>query len=170
MPRLRTPAHAFGHLLTPSLAISQIGYDEAPSELQLSNALRKRKEAGRLPAFRDVFITRVDFQAMAKLGLQLVRVPFGAWEVADGLCGAGHDAGYIHGRGLSYLDDAVAWAAEFGLRVVLDLHGACGGQSGAQASGDLDPTWTPERFNAVTTPKREPSHHSSFAKAASVLF
>lgn len=125
-----------------------IGYAAAPSERQLSRILAATHQTQRLLAFRERYLTRVDFVAMAKSGVRSVRVPFAAWEVADGLCGGGPHEGYVYGRGIAYLDDAVRWAGDAGLQLILDLHGACGGQSGAQSSGDLDASWVPARFNA----------------------
>ena len=39
------------------------------------------------------------------------------------------------------------WAEEFGLKLVLDLHGAPGSQNGEQTAGWEDPLWTAERFD-----------------------
>ena len=41
----------------------------------------------------------------------------------------------------------VRWAEEFGLKLVLDLHGAPGSQNGEQTAGWEDPLWTAERFD-----------------------
>ena len=124
-----------------------IDYATAPSERQLSARLRVMHDTRRLSTFRARYMTRADFARMAHLGLHAVRIPFAAWEVSPGLCGAA-GVDYFVGRGIRHVDDALAWAHEYGLKVILDpLHGACGSQSGAQSSGDLDPTWVPARFN-----------------------
>ena len=39
------------------------------------------------------------------------------------------------------------WAEEFGLKLVLDLHGAPGSQNGQQTAGWEDPLWTADRFD-----------------------
>lgn len=96
-------------------------------------------------AFRDVFITRADFAAAAALGLNSVRIPFGWWIAAPTDAAA---EPYVRGRGLGYLDDAVLWAEEEGLTVVLDLHGAPGSQNGEQTSGLEYPDWDPSHFDA----------------------
>ena len=57
---------------------------------------------------------------------------------------------YITGAGWRRLDDAVRWAEEFGLKLVLDLHGAPGSQNGQQTAGWEDPLWTADRFNEDT--------------------
>lgn len=64
----------------------------------------------------------VDFGRCIRLNH--VRVPIGywAWEVGPG-------EPYIQGQ-LPYLRQAVNWAADYGLKVVIDLHGAPGSQNG----------------------------------------
>lgn len=49
---------------------------------------------------------------------------------------------YIQGQ-LQYLDMAVGWAGEYGLKVIVDLHGAPGSQNGFDNSGQRlnYPTW-----------------------------
>ena len=54
---------------------------------------------------------------------------------------------YIAGEGWRRLDDAVRWAEEFQLKLLLDLHGAPGSQNGKQTSGWEDPRWTSARFD-----------------------
>jgi glucan 1,3-beta-glucosidase len=118
------------------------GVGAADSEWSLSEALRSANQTGALLAWRDAWVSRVDLERMASLGVNSVRVPFGFWLVAPR---AGTP--YIRGRGLGYLDDVVQWAEELGLSVVLDLHGACGGQSGSATAGRLAPEWAPADFD-----------------------
>ena len=56
--------------------------------------------------------------------LNHVRIPIGYWafEVAD-------DEPYISGQ-LPYLQKALAWCEKYGLKAVIDLHGAPGSQNG----------------------------------------
>ena len=56
---------------------------------------------------------------------------------------------YIDGQ-LPYLDKAVSWAASYGLKLIIDLHGAPGSQNGFDNSGHrVDyPAWHTEN-NAV---------------------
>jgi aryl-phospho-beta-D-glucosidase BglC (GH1 family) len=58
------------------------------------------------------------------LRLNHVRVPIGywAWDIEDG-------EPYIQGQ-LPYLRNAVDWASKYGLKVLIDLHGAPGSQNG----------------------------------------
>ena len=52
---------------------------------------------------------------------------------------------YIQGQ-LPYLDDAVSWAEKYGLKLIIDLHGAPGSQNGFDNSGHkVDfPAWHTE--------------------------
>jgi len=61
-----------------------------------------------------------------------VRIPIGYWAVAplDG-------DPYVQGQ-LAYLDRAVQWARQVGLKVWVDLHGAPGSQNGFDNSGQRD--------------------------------
>ena len=56
--------------------------------------------------------------------LNHVRIPIGYWafEVGSG-------EPYITGQ-LPYLESAVQWAGNYGLKVIIDLHGAPGSQNG----------------------------------------
>lgn len=53
------------------------------------------------------------------------------------------DEPYIQGAG-PYMDKAIAWARQTGLKVWIDLHGAPGSQNGFDNSGHLtkSPSWT----------------------------
>lgn len=79
---------------------------------------------------RETYICRSDFEQIRNCGLNAVRLPFGYWTVL----GPGHGEPYI-GPSLEYIDKAILWAAEYGLQVVLDLHGAPGGESGGAPCG-----------------------------------
>lgn len=56
--------------------------------------------------------------------LNHVRIPIGYWafEVGSG-------EPYIQGQ-LPYLKKAITWASNYGLKVIVDLHGAPGSQNG----------------------------------------
>lgn len=58
------------------------------------------------------------------MGLNAVRVPFGYWLVLGPSNGDPYE-----GPAIEWVDRAVHWAAEAGLQVLLDLHGAPGGES-----------------------------------------
>lgn len=84
-------------------------------------------EAKRLiGVYRDNYITQRDLDAIAGFGFNLVRVPFG-WDQFQS------DVPPYEmkpdGEAFKYLDKACAMAEKAGVYVVLDLHGAPGGQS-----------------------------------------
>ncbi len=62
-------------------------------------------------------------------GLNHVRLPIGFWayDVSGG-------EPYIQGQA-EYLDRAIGWAGNHGLKVLIDLHGAPGSQNGFDNSG-----------------------------------
>lgn len=114
----------------------------ARDEWTLSQLLREAGEVGALGAFRAAFVSRADFERIACLGLNAVRVPLGYWLVADA-----PSTPYVRGAGLRQLDDAIGWADELGIRVLLDVHGAPGGQNGAATSGHADVAWSAQDFD-----------------------
>jgi hypothetical protein len=83
-------------------------------------------------AFHDIWITETDFQLAKAMGFNFIRVPFWyRWFEND-------DAPYQYSEyGFRHLDKAIAWAKEHGLYVMLDLHGAVGGQSPWDHTGEL---------------------------------
>jgi glucan 1,3-beta-glucosidase len=62
--------------------------------------------------------------------LNHVRLPIGYWafDVSEG-------EPYIQGQ-LSYLQKAVTWAGNHGLKLIVDLHGAPGSQNGYVSGSD----------------------------------
>lgn len=89
-----------------------------------------KSEAGiRLQAHWSTWFTEYDFQAMAKYGLNHVRIPIGYW--AFYLL---ENDPYVQGQEY-YLDRAIEWARNAGLKVWIDLHGAPGSQNGFDNSG-----------------------------------
>ncbi|KZF24497.1 glycoside hydrolase family 5 protein [Xylona heveae TC161] len=63
------------------------------------------------------WITQDDFNQIAGAGLNHVRIPIGYWAIAPI---AGDP--YVQGQ-LDVLDQAIGWARDVGLRVIIDLHG-----------------------------------------------
>ncbi|KAI5120781.1 hypothetical protein M0805_002408 [Coniferiporia weirii] len=95
----------------------------------------------------ETFYTESDFKQIADAGLNHVRLPIGYWafEVGPG-------EPYIQGQ-LPYLQKAVQWAGKYGLKVIVDLHGAPGSQNGYDNSGQrMDfPTWHSNKTNVART-------------------
>lgn len=122
--------------MTPSLFEGITATDETTWCAQ-----RGRDAPERLRAHWHGFITRTDFEWLAEVGINAVRIPLGHW-----IFGApypyhpkyGTDPHPFVEGGVDVLDRAFEWAAEFGLRVVLDLHAAPGCQNGFDNGGMQD--------------------------------
>ncbi|KIJ22034.1 glucan 1,3-beta-glucosidase [Paxillus involutus ATCC 200175] len=113
----------------------------------------------------NTWITASDFAAIAAAGLNHVRLPIGYWafEVGPG-------EPYIQGQ-LPYLQQAVQWASEYGLKVIIDLHGAPGSQNGYDNSGHRMsfPTWHSNQTNIDRTDSIIQTIASMFADQTSVV-
>jgi glucan 1,3-beta-glucosidase len=80
----------------------------------------------RLKTHRDMFITETDFVWLAEHGINTIRLPIGYWLFGD-------EPPYI--GTVEYVDRAFDWAEKHGIGILLDLHGAPGGQNGYKHSG-----------------------------------
>lgn len=87
--------------------------------------------------FRDTFVTERDIELIAELGFDHVRLPINARGVMD-------DDGNLIESGFELIERAVRWSERHGLRILLDLHGAPGGQTGTNI--DDSPNGLPELF------------------------
>jgi hypothetical protein len=83
-----------------------------------------------IEAWRANWITADDFRRVANLGFNHVRVPFGYWLLEDDAA-----PGKYLPSGWTWLDRVVEWSEQAGIYCVLDLHGAPGGQSDAEHTG-----------------------------------
>jgi hypothetical protein len=84
--------------------------------------------------FRANYITREDIKKMADLGYNSVRIPFN-WRVL-----MEDEPGEIIFKedGLALLDNCIDWCEEYHIYAFLDLHGAPGGQTGANIDDSAD--------------------------------
>jgi glucan 1,3-beta-glucosidase len=82
-----------------------------------------------MESFRDGYIRARDFDVIKTFGFNLVRVPFDSRLLMD-------DAGTMRPEPFHWLDRAVDMAEEAGVYVILDMHGAPGGQSMDQCTGE----------------------------------
>ncbi|MBC7746799.1 glycoside hydrolase family 5 protein [Pedobacter sp.] len=108
--------------ITPSVFAGTIANDEWSLGQELGESSMKQK----LQQHRDTFITKKDIAWIAEQGFSIVRLPVGYWVFND------RDGFY---GSIEYVDLLFAWAEEYGLRVILDLHGAPGSQNGWDHSG-----------------------------------
>ncbi|GAA5827835.1 hypothetical protein JCM5353_005660 [Sporobolomyces roseus] len=89
----------------------------------------------------DTFYTVADFEEMAKLGLNSVRIPIGYW-IIDSLIGGD----YFASGSFLYLKQILRWCKASSLAVCLDLHSVPGmGTKGESFTGHI--VETPEFFN-----------------------
>ena len=73
--------------------------------------------------FREGFVTEADVARIAALGFDHVRLPLNARGLID-------DEGQLVPDGVAHVDRLIDWCEAHGLWVLLDLHGAPGGQTG----------------------------------------
>lgn len=118
--------------MTPSL-FAGTDADDEHSFMQTPGALAKLRQ------HQKEFITKDDFGWMAKNGIQIVRIPVGYW-ILDG------DSPYA--SSIARLDWAFKMCAEYGLQVLLDIHGLPGSQNGYAHSGRVGKAlWYKHRTN-----------------------
>jgi hypothetical protein len=87
--------------------------------------------------YRDNFITEADIEQIAAEGMDHVRLPINARLVIE-------DSGVLLESGLLYIDSLIEWCRRHHLWVILDLHGAPGGQTGTNI--DDSPNGEPDLF------------------------
>lgn len=87
--------------------------------------------------FRDVFIAEEDIARIAELGFDHVRLPINSRVLLTG-------DGDFRADGFALIDRVIDWCARHELWVLLDLHGAPGGQTGTNI--DDSPRGKPELF------------------------
>lgn len=104
------------------------------SEYTLMQHLGKTTGSVRFKQHRDQFITEADFREMGESGLNTVRIPIGFW-IRPGAYGS---LLCYASRSLPYLDSAMTWAGKYGLKILIDIHGAMGSQNGHWNSGAAD--------------------------------
>ncbi|MCD8207446.1 MAG: cellulase family glycosylhydrolase, partial [Bacteroidales bacterium] len=108
--------------MSPELYDGTTAEDEAYLCLQLS----ENEKRNRLKVHRDNYITSRDFAYLAEKGINAVRlpVPFFVFE----------DIGpYVSCA--EYVDKAMKWANDYGIKVLLDLHTVPGSQNGSDNAG-----------------------------------
>lgn len=129
-----------GWLWPTAYLISDSGNALFISTAELVNRLDEVVGADRAETFwkdwRDGFVTEADFERMAALGVNCVRLvmyyrPIVAIE--DGVPVFDEEA-------MTYVDSAIDWGERHGVYVVLDLHSAPGGQNGVPTVSDVPAT------------------------------
>lgn len=80
--------------------------------------------------FRDAYITRDDIAFLKAAGFTTVRVPLHYRFFVEAEDPAHPDAVRFEGEGWGRLDALFGWCRELGMKVILDMHAAPGGQTG----------------------------------------
>lgn len=102
-------------------------------EYHYCEQLGEQEARNRLEYHWSTFYTEQDFADIKSKGFNLVRIPIGYWAFKD----MPNDP-YVKGSQEYYLDQAIQWAENNGLKVWVDLHGAVGSQNGFDNSGLRD--------------------------------
>lgn len=103
--------------ITPSIFQPWATSQQVKDEYTFCQVLGHDEALRRLDAHWKSWITRDDFFQIARAGLNHVRIPIGYWAVRPL-----PDEPYVQGQ-LGYLDQAIGWARDAGIRIMIDLHG-----------------------------------------------
>ncbi|KNG49831.1 glucan 1,3-beta-glucosidase precursor [Stemphylium lycopersici] len=119
--------------ITPSI-FQNYSSDDWPiyDEWSLCEKLGRNACTDVLKPHWETFVSLDDFWKIKAAGFNIVRIPVGYWSYVDPW------GPYIQGAA-PYLDAAVDWARETGLKIVIDLHGAPKSQNGFDHSGHRVP-------------------------------
>ena len=119
-----------GNWLVPEGYMFKFTHARAPGEIEsVVEALIGPQAASRFwEEFHEIYVAEEDIRFIKAAGFNTVRVPL-HWRL---FVRPGDDAGTdrFEGEGWRLLDRLVRWCRESGLRVILDLHAAPGGQTG----------------------------------------
>lgn len=96
------------------------------AETQIKHQFRKKQGKSELENFENLFrknfIQKKDFKNIAQTKAKYIRLPFNQKLIEK--------KPYSYSKtGTQYIKKALDWAAEFNLKVILDLHAACGAQN-----------------------------------------
>jgi endoglucanase len=98
-------------------------------EKLIKDLVGKEKAEQFWEAYYDRYTTEADIRQIAADGFNSVRVPINARFLISDEVGGGETVQFIQ-KNLQRLDAVIAWCREHRLYVILDLHGATGGQTG----------------------------------------
>jgi|GEM_PF-745734 len=105
--------------------------DQCTLEATLSQRFGTAEKERLMKVFRDSWMTSRDFDLMQGMGMNVVRIPFLYSVVEDE-----YNPYNLRADAWQYLDWAVNQAEARGMYVILDLHGAVGGQAAASEQHD----------------------------------
>ena len=112
---------------------------ESPREIEslVSKLLGEESAKVFWKDFRDLFISEAEIEMIAECGFNHVRLPINSRIIMD-------EEGLPIEDGFILIDRIIAWCRKYNLWVLLDLHGAPGGQTGTNI--DDSPNNKPELF------------------------
>ena len=110
--------------------------DQCTLESELDNRFGYAERERLLDVFRNNWMTDRDWDNIAAMGFNVVRLPFGHNLIED------ENQPYtLRPDAWEFLDKAIAEAAERGMYTILDLHGAAGSQGWEHHSGCANRNW-----------------------------
>lgn len=115
-------------------------------EARIEEVIGKTDAESFWKAYRANYITEADVARIAELGFDSIRSPINARLLLP----EGSDT--FDESGFAYVADTVAWAKKHGVRVILDMHCAPGGQTGKNI--DDSPNDYPELYESPTNRAR----------------
>jgi len=117
------------------------GLGDRPRKIEkmVSDLIGKEKAAAFWKAFRQNYITEADIKRIAELGFNSVRPALNSRLFLT----EGENPVYVE-EGFQLMDSLVTWCKKYNLYVIIDMHGAPGGQTGANI--DDSPNDIPELF------------------------
>jgi glucan 1,3-beta-glucosidase len=125
--------------MTPSVFSCASGHKV--SELDIASGWNSTARArGILENHWSTFISKSDFSYLSSIGINTVRLPIGYWTLGPDFCQGTPFSPYadVYRNSWSFVVHAINMAAEFGIGVLVDLHGAPGSQNGQPHSGISD--------------------------------
>ena len=113
------------------------------SEFDCVSAVGQEAADSNFDGHYERWITPTDIQNIRNAGLNTIRIPIGYWSLRELV----DDSEHFPRMDLSHLDRVVEKAAELGMFIVMDLHGAPGAQKvkdafTGQVSTTINPTIT----------------------------
>lgn len=117
------------------------GGGDRPRKIEnvVSELIGKKKAAAFWKTFRQNYITEADIKRIAELGFNSVRPALNSRLFLT----EGENPVYIE-EGFQLIDSLVSWCRKYKVYVIIDMHGAPGGQTGANI--DDSPNDIPELF------------------------
>ncbi|THH18479.1 hypothetical protein EW146_g2512 [Bondarzewia mesenterica] len=131
------------------------------SELDIATGWGNRESARAvLERHWDTFINDTDFQYLASIGINTVRLPIGYWSLGPLFCSGTpfEPVADVYRNAWPQIVRALNMADNAGIGVLVDLHGAPGSQNGQQHSGISDgatnlfgnPWWEDKTIDVLT--------------------